>query len=172
MATFEPFAESTAAGMSINGGQTTISSRSCPATSGKKSRKKFRDWSGVLYIFQLAAITFVLMEILFQSSVEIWRLPCAISRRRRCRLSASRYQREQTVHEVLARPTLTPRPLLQALPELPRGPDNRRPPSRSTEKPENVWHGRRRSESNSGNNSPASLPRHHHRAHRPAPRCE
>src|SRR4051794_12118026 len=62
MRTLLPFAASTAAGMQTDGGQTTISSRSCAAMPGKNALKKARVWSGVLYIFQLAAITFFLMS--------------------------------------------------------------------------------------------------------------
>src|ERR1700682_6261341 len=64
MAMPEPFGGGSAVSMQRYVGQTTISSRVCPATSGKKSRKKSRVWSGVLYIFQLAAITFILMDCL------------------------------------------------------------------------------------------------------------
>jgi hypothetical protein len=61
MATFDPLASSIAAGKSMKEGQTTISSRVCPETRGRKLLKKSRVWSGVLYIFQLAAITFLRM---------------------------------------------------------------------------------------------------------------
>src|SRR5258708_22400277 len=70
MATLDPFAASIPAARSMYGGHTTISSRVCPATCGKKSRKKSRVWSGVLYIFQLAAISFVLMRRPFQFEIE------------------------------------------------------------------------------------------------------
>src|SRR3954447_8340097 len=66
MTTFEPLEASRAADRSTNGGHTTISSRVCPETIGRKSRKNSRVWSGVLYIFQLAAITFFLMSSPFQ----------------------------------------------------------------------------------------------------------
>src|SRR5437764_15352053 len=58
MAIWEPLAASSAEWRSTQGGQTTISSRSCPFTNGMKSWKNCRDCSGVLYIFQLAAISF------------------------------------------------------------------------------------------------------------------
>src|ERR1022692_353229 len=60
MATFDPLADSSAAARSMSGGQTTISSRVSPETSGRKSLKNSRVWSGVLYIFQLAAMSLVL----------------------------------------------------------------------------------------------------------------
>src|SRR4030081_3614650 len=68
----DPFAASIAAGRSRNGGHTTISSRACPETSGKKSRKKLRVWSGVLYIFQLAALTFVRIIEPFRFGMDTW----------------------------------------------------------------------------------------------------
>ena len=58
-ATFEPAAAATAACRSTNGGQTTISSREWPATMGRNSAKNAVVCSGVLYIFQLAAISFL-----------------------------------------------------------------------------------------------------------------
>src|SRR5215471_13607000 len=47
--------------MSTNGGQRTISSRTWPRTSGRKAATNSRACCGVLYIFQLAAISFFLM---------------------------------------------------------------------------------------------------------------
>src|SRR5580692_2887032 len=60
--TFDPAADSTAVCRSINGGQTTISSRVCAATIGRKSLTKAAVSAGVLYIFQLPAIIFFLMN--------------------------------------------------------------------------------------------------------------
>src|SRR6266550_1640767 len=61
IATLDPFAASTAAGTQTKGGQTAISSRVWSESRGRKSRKKSRVWSGVLYIFQFAAISFLRM---------------------------------------------------------------------------------------------------------------
>src|SRR5579862_624151 len=54
-----PCASSTTAGIQTKGGQTTISSRVCPLTKGRKARMNSRACCGVLYIFQLAAISFL-----------------------------------------------------------------------------------------------------------------
>src|SRR5690242_12870165 len=67
MAILEPFAASTAAGMHTKGGQTAISSRVWLATRGRKARKKSRAWSGVLYIFQLAAMSFLRGKVLLKN---------------------------------------------------------------------------------------------------------
>src|SRR5450631_731824 len=94
MATFEPLAASSAAGKSRNGGHTTISSRVCPETSGTKSRKKSRVWSGFLYIFQLAAITFVLMSEPFQFAMrKSW---CSVFRQRFQTHAQQQRQKERT----------------------------------------------------------------------------
>src|SRR5579863_1587632 len=59
MATLELLADWMAACRSTKEGQMTIWSRSWLATRGRKAWKKSRVWSGVLYIFQLPAISFV-----------------------------------------------------------------------------------------------------------------
>src|ERR1019366_7313896 len=70
-ATFDPRAASTAACRSRNGGQITISSREWPATMGRNSAKNAVVCSGVLYIFQLAAMSFlrVMVSVHFQRQV-------------------------------------------------------------------------------------------------------
>src|SRR5579864_7353335 len=45
--------------MQTKGGQTTISSRACPSTRGRRARMNSRACCGVLYIFQLAAMSFL-----------------------------------------------------------------------------------------------------------------
>src|SRR3981081_515639 len=82
MATLEPFTASIPAARSTYGGHTTISSPGCPETCGKKSRKKSRVWSGVLYIFQLAAISFVLIRKPFRFEMEERYLNDLVFRRR------------------------------------------------------------------------------------------
>src|SRR5450432_2883319 len=56
-ATFDPVTAAMTTPSEVMEGQSTISSRSCPATSGKNALTKFCDSAGVLYIFQLAAIS-------------------------------------------------------------------------------------------------------------------
>src|ERR1035437_9835385 len=70
-ATFDPRAACTAACRPTNGGQTTISSREWPSTMGRNSAKKAVVCSGVLYIFQLAAMSFlrVMVSVHFQRRV-------------------------------------------------------------------------------------------------------
>src|SRR5579862_84827 len=98
MATFDPLAASSAAGRSRNGGHTTISSRVCPETNGRKSRKKSRAWSGVLYIFQFAAITFVLMSEPFQFGMMKmkWNSNGEASRQHAHKRAKSKHQRART----------------------------------------------------------------------------
>src|ERR1035441_7689664 len=57
IATFEPLAAAISVGSSTGEGNKAISSRVCPATSGKKASTKALASAGVLYIFQLAAIS-------------------------------------------------------------------------------------------------------------------
>src|SRR5260370_2971383 len=57
MAMAEPFTASTAAGIAVNGGATTISQCFAAATSGRNEEKNARVSASVLYIFQLPAIT-------------------------------------------------------------------------------------------------------------------
>src|SRR5262249_9222371 len=61
MATFESLDQTRQGATSTKGGQTTIWSGVWPATIGRKSTKKARAWSGVLHIFQLAAMSLVLI---------------------------------------------------------------------------------------------------------------
>src|SRR5580692_11788572 len=55
-ATLEPLAASITVGSRTGEGNSTISSRWWPATSGRKASTKALACAGVLYIFQLAAI--------------------------------------------------------------------------------------------------------------------
>src|SRR6266849_6252740 len=57
MAMLEPFTASTASGMAVNGGATTMSQCFAPATSGRNEEKNARVSASVLYIFQFPAIT-------------------------------------------------------------------------------------------------------------------
>src|SRR5258708_15096343 len=57
MAMAEPFTASTAAGIAVNGGATTMSQCVAAATSGRNEEKNARVSASVLYIFQLPAIT-------------------------------------------------------------------------------------------------------------------
>src|SRR5208283_476290 len=61
-----------------------ISSRLWSATRGRNSRKYSRVSTGVLYIFQLAAITFFLMSQPFQFGIRLVVAPAS------CRLSRGR----------------------------------------------------------------------------------
>src|ERR1039457_1637704 len=63
-ATLEPFAAAITVGSSTGDGNRAISSRVWPATSGKKASTNALASAGVLYIFQLAAISF-LRDILY-----------------------------------------------------------------------------------------------------------
>ena len=56
-ATFDPLHPSTTVGSSTGEGNRAISSRVCQATSGKKASTNALASAGVLYIFQLAAIS-------------------------------------------------------------------------------------------------------------------
>ncbi len=56
-ATLEPLAASITVGSNTGEGNRAISSRVCPATSGKKASTNALASAGVLYIFQLAAIS-------------------------------------------------------------------------------------------------------------------
>src|SRR5258708_2751830 len=94
-ATFDPRAASTAVATLVYDGHTTISSRVCPAASGRKSRKKSRVSSGVLYIFQLAAITFFLMGWSFQFGMQRQYSNCAAFGLRARRRVESRGQKER-----------------------------------------------------------------------------
>src|SRR5215469_16612507 len=58
-ATFEPLAAGITVGSRTGDGKMAISSRVCPATSGKKASTNALASAGVLYIFQLAAISFL-----------------------------------------------------------------------------------------------------------------
>src|SRR5664279_1105204 len=55
--TLEPLAASITVGSRTGEGNRAISSRVCPATSGKKASTNALASAGVLYIFQLAAIS-------------------------------------------------------------------------------------------------------------------
>src|ERR1700704_5808590 len=96
MAMLDPFAASIPAARSTYGGHTTTSSRACPETCGKKSRKKSRVWSGVLYIFQLAAISFVLIRRPFRFEMEERYLNDLVCRQRARRRAKYECQREQS----------------------------------------------------------------------------
>src|SRR4051812_29921797 len=58
-ATLEPFAASITVGSRTGDGKRAISSRVCPATMGRNASTKAFASEGVLYIFQLAAISFL-----------------------------------------------------------------------------------------------------------------
>src|ERR1700685_3126767 len=55
--TFDPLQAGITVGRSTGEGNSAISSRVCPATSGKKASTNAWASAGVLYIFQLAAIS-------------------------------------------------------------------------------------------------------------------
>src|SRR5580693_4855922 len=57
MATFEPLHAAVTVGSNTGEGNSAISSRVCPAASGKKASTNALASTGVLYIFQLAAIS-------------------------------------------------------------------------------------------------------------------
>src|SRR5216684_8272825 len=57
IATLEPFADSDAVDIAVNGGATTMSQCFALATRGRKAEKNARVSASVLYIFQLPAIT-------------------------------------------------------------------------------------------------------------------
>src|ERR1700752_275629 len=70
------------AGMATKGGQRTISSRLCSQTMGRNAETNSRACSGVLYIFQLPAISFFLMTRL-QPGFEDAETVAAVRRRPR-----------------------------------------------------------------------------------------
>src|SRR5512146_893455 len=72
-ATFEPLAASTTVGSSTGEGNSAISSRVWPATSGKNASTNAFASAGVLYIFQLAAIS-ALRGIFLKSSSQFYRM--------------------------------------------------------------------------------------------------
>src|ERR1700722_12306679 len=108
MATFDPLATSMAACTSVYGGHTTISSRSCPATSGRKSRKYASVSSGVLFIFQLPASIFFLIDVPFRCEMEKW--DCYEESFRRRARTRSRWLRrkEQIAPYLQMSPTTSP----------------------------------------------------------------
>src|SRR5580698_2990180 len=57
IATLEPATAGTTALSEVSEGQRTISSRSCPLTSGRKALTYSSASAGVLYIFQFAAMS-------------------------------------------------------------------------------------------------------------------
>src|ERR1035438_4286731 len=164
MATFEPLAASSAAGKSRNGGHTTISSRVCPDTSGKKSRKKSRVWSGFLYIFQLAAITFVLISEPFQFGMMEWCSNDAVLRRRIRTPAGWKDQRARSGRASRFSRTREPRSWQKSQSARRRRPDTHTHPSRSLERQGKRERARRPTAPTPGDNRPTSRPRPaHHR---------
>jgi len=80
-------ASATAAARLGKGGQMTISHPEAPVSSGLNASKKARVSSGVLYIFQFPAITFVLIEVVLRS---LFRFQSGL---RNYRLLSGRYRR-------------------------------------------------------------------------------
>src|SRR5438105_8704522 len=64
----EPRSRSTTSAISMNGGQITISSRAWFCASGRNSRTKACACSGVLYIFQLAAM---ILRLVIDAEVDL-----------------------------------------------------------------------------------------------------
>src|SRR5208282_1915583 len=70
-ATFDALHAAVTVGRSTGDGNSAISSRVCPATSGKKASTNAMASAGVLYIFQLAAIS-ALRDIFQDSSTRFY----------------------------------------------------------------------------------------------------
>src|ERR1700760_3152062 len=73
-ATFEPLAAAITVGSRTGDGKRAISSRVWPATRGRKASTKALASAGVLYIFQLAAISFLRDIVVGLSSRQFYRI--------------------------------------------------------------------------------------------------